>query len=91
MERITVGKSILPSGRVIERLALLRIHPTIEQPFRLLMADDGKHIFARQYPHHDSARPDEWDLVGPYAGGSTEAYARFGFAKVDLNEFIKDA
>ncbi len=89
MERLVVGETVLPSGRTIERLALLAARPP--EPFKLLMADDGVTIYARQYPHMDTLRPDEWDEVGPYSGGPDAAYASFGFEKVDLKEFVKDA
>lgn len=88
MERIAVGETVLPSGRLIERLALLT--QGAQQPFKLLMADDGVTIYARQYPHMDAQRPDEWDAVGPYTGSPDAAYAAFGFDKMNLNEFMKD-
>lgn len=90
MEIIKVGETILPSGKPIQRLALLS-RPGEQQPFKLLMADDGETIYARQYPHLDQSRPDEWDLVGPYTGGPPAAWAGLGFGKLDLTEFVKDA
>jgi hypothetical protein len=90
METIKAGETILPSGKIILRLALLSRRGE-GQSFKLLMADDGATIYARQYPHLDRTRPDVWDPVGPFAGSAEAAYAAYGFDKQDLMEFIKDA
>lgn len=39
----------------------------------------------------DPRRPDEWDAVGPYTGGSDGWYQAFGFEQANLTEFVKDA
>lgn len=91
MEKIVVGRSLLPSGKAVVRLALLSPLGSEAAGMKMLMADDGETIYARQYPHLDANRPDEWDEVGPYTGSPNSAYVRAGFDKSDLSEFDKDA
>lgn len=89
-EIIKVGETILPSGKPIQALSLLS-RPAEPAAFKLLVANDGETIYARQYPHLDQVQPDEWQQVGPCAGSNPAAYALFGFVKGDLVEFVKDA
>lgn len=91
MEKITVGESVLPSGRVIERLSIKTRLPPEQSAFKLLTADDGVTVYARQYPHLDANRKDEWDPVGPYTGDSEGADQAYGFETTQLREFVKDA